>query len=192
VLSFTKTATGRAQKGETPGISTFAQTNIKSVSKTFISTQEIKSLAFTTSKYGVTAKELVYINGLNQVGSIPRRLLDPRRPMGKPTSAEKEEMLIPYDPLLPHDPKRIVSHKYPVAGVTSMTSSPALVESTSLLLAYGLDMFLTRGLNPSGTFDILTDGFNKEQLLITLAVLTIGIVVAKPAVQSKGLRARWY
>ena len=53
-------------------------------------------------------------------------------------------------------------------------------------------MFLTRGLTPSGTFDILSDSFNKVQLLLTLVVLSIGIAVAKPAVERKALRAKWY
>ncbi len=77
-------------------------------------------------------------------------------------------------------------------GTKSLISSPALLESTSLLFTHGLDMFLTRGLNPSGTFDILSDRFNKPQLLLTLAVLSIGIIVARPAVQRKALRAKWY
>lgn len=139
--------------------------------------------------------------------SIPRRLLDPRRPVGKPTSSDKEEFLIPYDPLIPPEPKKVISHNYNVRtvvkqclcahteqilGAKSLVSSPALLESTSLLFAHGLDLFLTRGLNPSGTFDILSDSFNKAQLLLTLAVLSAGIIVAKPAVQRKALRARWY
>jgi len=76
--------------------------------------------------------------------------------------------------------------------VKSLISSPALVESTSLLFAYGLDLFFTRALTPSGTFDILSDNFNKAQILLTLAVLGGGIMVARPAVTRKALKARWY
>jgi hypothetical protein len=131
------------------------------------------------------------INTNNQVASIPRRLLDPRRPTGKPTSSEKEELLIPYEPLLPLDPKRVISHTYPVQ-VHHLSTSPALVESTSLILGYGMDLFFTRGLNPSGTFDILSDTFNKAQLLLTLLALTGGIAMARPAVRRKMLKMRWY
>jgi hypothetical protein len=88
----------------------------------------VKALSFTTSKFGITAKELLgkshegskgeayepVVNDRNQVASIPRRLLDPRRPKGKLTSADKEEMLIPYDSVIPHEPKRVVSHRYQV------------------------------------------------------------------------------
>jgi hypothetical protein len=79
-----------------------------------------------------------------------------------------------------------------VLGAEHLSTSPTLAESTSLLFAYGLDLFLTRGLTPSGTFDILSDSFNKVQILLSLAVLSIGIAVAKPAVQRKMLKMRWY
>ena len=153
-------------------------------------------------------------NAKGQVATISRRLLDPRRPVGKPSSADKEEMLIPYDSFLPQDVKRVISHRYDVSatpysrrtyqcgnsvhsddqvlGATHLSASPALIESSSLLLAHGLDLFLTRGLAPSGTFDILSDKFNKVQLLLTLAGLSVGILIAKPAVSRKALKARWY
>lgn len=37
--------------------------------------------------------------------------------MGKPSAIEKEEMLAPYDPILPIDSKRVLSHKYHVRVV---------------------------------------------------------------------------
>jgi len=99
-------------------------------SKTFVIPSPIKIMSFTTSKFGVAAKELVCkfpkmialtpdVNGLGQVASIPRRLLDPRRPTGKPTTSDREDMLIPFDPFLAHDAKRIVSHAYPVSRALS-------------------------------------------------------------------------
>jgi hypothetical protein len=127
-----------------------------------------------------------------QVAHIPQRLLDPRRPTGKPTSADREELLFPYEAFLPAEPKRVISHKYHILGGKHLATSPALLESTSLLLVHGLDLFLTRGLNPSGTFDILSDSFNKVQLLLTLAGLSAGILVARPAVKRKMLGMRWF
>jgi hypothetical protein len=132
------------------------------------------------------------INDQGQVATIPRRLLDPRRPTGPPSKSDKEEQLIPYDPLIAPDTRRVISHKYPLLGARAIISSPALLESTSLLFAHGIDLFLTRGVNPSGTFDILSDNFNKLQLLLTLAGLSGGIFIAKPAVRRKMLQAKWY
>ena len=118
-------------------------------------------------------------------------------------------MLIQYEPVLPDDPKRILSHKYEVSATSAdallvilmltpqitntakIITSPALLESTSLVYAYGLDMFLTR-VSPSGTFDVLSEGFNKIQLVLTISALAIGLVVTRPMVRRKKLRERWY
>ena len=50
-----------------------------------------------------------------RIQSFPRRLLDPRRPHRRPTSEELEEQLIEYDPVLPNDPRRVLSHNYDVS-----------------------------------------------------------------------------
>lgn len=103
-----------------------------------------------------------------------------------------------------------------VLGVKSIYSSPALLESTSIVLASGLDLFQTRVM-PSGGFDVLPDSFNKFQLVLTILGLTAGIAVSKvrlplvsgamsrarltsvvcfdlsqPIVEKRKLRARWY
>ncbi|WRT65199.1 uncharacterized protein IL334_002142 [Kwoniella shivajii] len=179
-------------KGVTPSQSSFQDVKINAVSQSFILPTEVKAIGFTTSKAGITTKEVLIVNGKNQIASIPRRLLDPRRPTGKPTSRDKEEILIPYEALIPLEPKKVISHKYEVLGAKTLLTSAALVESTSLLFAYGLDLFVTRGITPAGTFDILSDNFNKVQLLLTLGALTAGIVVAGPAVKRKELKNKWY
>lgn len=60
--------------------------------------------------------------------------------------------------------------------------APALLESTSVVFAYGIDLFLTR-VAPSGSFDILSEDFNKMQLVLTIVGLAVAIVVTKPLVQ---------
>ena len=145
----------------------------------------------------------------HRIQSFPRRIFDPRRPNRKVTSEEQEEQLFPYDPLLPNDPRRVLSHNYDVsfmagieypipdyvmaqvANVQRIITSPALLESTSLVFAYGLDMFLTR-VAPSNTFDVLSENFNKAQLVITITGLLIAILITRPMVQRKKLREKWY
>jgi hypothetical protein len=165
---------------------------IEAITQTFVLESDVKALTFTTSKYGVTTKDVLYINDAGQVAHLPRRLLDPRRPTGKPTKAEQEEMLVPYDPVLPSSPQHVVSHVYPAKGLRSIAASPALLESTTLVLAYGLDLFGSRTLQPSGTFDILGTGFAKTSLLLTLAALGAGVAVAAPAVRRKQLTSKWF
>ncbi|CDS01974.1 related to EMC1-member of a transmembrane complex required for efficient folding of proteins in the ER [Sporisorium scitamineum] len=150
----------------------------------------VHALATTTTKFGISLKNLVLATDRESLVSIPRKLLDPRRPTEKPTKSEAEEYLIPYAPLIPEDPKWILNHVYPAADIRHITTGPALLESTSTVYAYGLDSFVTRT-SPSGQFDVLQESFNKPQLLLTLAILSVGIVVTRPMVRNKALSLRW-
>jgi hypothetical protein len=77
----------------------------------------------------------------NQIHSVSRRFLDPRRPLGKPSKDDQEEMLIPYDPLIPPNPLWVVSHSNPVSLVVSF---PPLTEC-----AYPKRVFYLPGSRPS-------------------------------------------
>ncbi|TKY85980.1 hypothetical protein EX895_004805 [Sporisorium graminicola] len=150
----------------------------------------VQALATTTTKFGISLKNLILATDRDSLVSIPRKLLDPRRPTSKPTKAEAEEYLIPYAPLIPEDPKWILNHIYPAANIRHITTGPALLESTSTVYAHGLDSFVTRT-SPSGQFDVLQESFNKPQLLLTLAILSMGIVATRPMVRNKALSLRW-
>ncbi|KAI0033037.1 DUF1620-domain-containing protein [Vararia minispora EC-137] len=159
--------------------------------RAFVFPHRVSAITTTRTTFGVTSKDLIVANEADQIQSFPRVLLNPRRTHGKPTAEQQEEMLVPYDPLVPDDPRRIVSHRYRIANVHGIVTSPALLESTSLVFAYGLDLFGSR-VAPSKTFDVLSESFNKAQLVLTVAGLAVAIIVAKPAVGRKRLRERWY
>ena len=59
-----------------------------------------------------------------------------------------------------------------------------------MVLGSGLDLFFTR-VAPSGSFDVLSEGFSKSQLLATIFALAIGMIVLRPLVRRKILRQRW-
>ena len=71
-----------------------------------------------------------------------------------------------------------------------VVTSAAVLESTSLVLGVGLDLFWMR-VAPSGEFDVLSEGFSRGQLLATIAALGVGLVVMRPLVRRKALRQRW-
>jgi hypothetical protein len=58
-----------------------------------------------------------------------------------------------------------------------------VVESTSLVFAYGIDVFGTR-VAPSFLFDILGKGFNKVSLVATVAGLGLGVMALGPYVST--------
>lgn len=159
--------------------------------QSYIYQHGISAITATSTKFGIAAKDVIVATTNHRVQSLPRILLNPRRPNRKVTSEEQEERLVPYDPIFPEDTRRVISHNYDVANIKTIVTSPALLESTSLVFAYGLDLFLTR-VAPSNTFDVLSESFNKAQLILTVSALAVGIMITKPMVRRKRMREKWY
>lgn len=144
---------------------------------------EISHMAVTQTRQGITSRELlITIPSTNSIIGIPRQVIDPRRPIGRdPTPNEQAEGLTRYHPLLPLDSKWHLTHKYEVLDVKDVITSESGIESTSLVFAYGHDIFGTR-VAPSFAFDILGKGFNKIQMLLTVAALFVGVLFVAPLV----------
>lgn len=144
---------------------------------------EISQMAVTQTRQGITSRELlITVPSTHSIIGIPRQIIDPRRPIGRdPTPNEQAEGLTRYTPLLPLDSKWHLTHKYEVLGVKDVITSESGIESTSLVFAYGHDIFGTR-VAPSFAFDILGKGFNKIQMLLTVAALFVGVLFVAPLV----------
>jgi hypothetical protein len=153
------------------------------LSKSYQIPEAISKLSVTRTRQGITSRQLLAImEDSNSVVGIPYGILDPRRPIGKdPTKEQMMEGLSRYSPTLEFDPKWYLNHQRELLGITNVITSPALIESTSLVFAYGLDIFGTR-LSPSFSFDILGKDFNKFQMLATVAALGVGTILVAPLV----------
>lgn len=144
---------------------------------------EISHMAVTQTRQGITSRELlITLPSTKSIVGIPRQVIDPRRPVGRdPTPNEQAEGLTRYTPLLPLDSKWHLTHQYEVLGIKDVITSESGIESTSLVFAYGHDVFGTR-VAPSFAFDILGKGFNKIQMLLTVAALFVGVLFVAPLV----------
>lgn len=158
------------------------------VSQSFIIAEPISHMAVTQTRQGITTRQLLCtLPESNAIVGIPRYVLDPRRPVDRdPTSAEAEEGLFRYAPFLDFDGKWYLSHSRDVAGIKTVLSRPTLLESTSLVFAFGGDVFGTR-VTPSQAFDVLGKSFSKLQLLLTVVALAAGVVFLAPMVCSLSL-----
>ncbi|KAI8454192.1 hypothetical protein BY996DRAFT_4582168 [Phakopsora pachyrhizi] len=165
--------------------------NITDCSKAFLAPFEVQAAGLTKSRLGVTSRALLAITDNSQIISIPRRLLDCRRPLSKPTQIEIEERLIPYDPVIYPDPKTIITGDRQTAKLENLYSFPTEFESTTAVIAVGLDLFAT-SIAPSRTFDMLGPQFNKAQLILTTSALLVAILLLRPIVKKRQLKQRWY
>ncbi|KAF2743084.1 DUF1620-domain-containing protein [Sporormia fimetaria CBS 119925] len=155
-------------------------------------TEEISHMTVTRTKQGITSRELlVTLPSSHSIYGIPRMVIDPRRPVGRdPTANEQAEGLSRYMPAILFDPKWSLNHKYEVFGIQDVITTPSGLESTSLVLAYGFDVFGTR-VSPSFAFDSLGKGFNKVQMLLTVAGLFVGVLFVAPLVSRKQINSLW-
>ncbi|CAO3620546.1 unnamed protein product [Cunninghamella blakesleeana] len=153
----------------------------------------IEAMGVTVTKNGVSTRDILFALSSHQIFSVNKRFFDPRRPVlsnnGKLSKDEQEEQLFPYGPI-PDEKKWFLSYDLEILGIKHIVSYPALLESTSLIYAYGLDTFFTYD-SPSRQFDVLSEDFSKSQLLLTISALVIGITITSPIVKRKQVSALW-
>lgn len=162
-------------------------------SQGWVANQPLRLYAVSQTRQGVTNRVvLAYLPEVHGIVGLPRIAIDPRRPVGRdPTAAEVEaEGLVKYLPGLEIDPRAIVSHERDVVGIEGIVAAAATVESTSLVVAYGVDVFGTR-IAPSGVFDILGKSFDKAILILTVVALFGGVAFLSPMVRRKQINRRW-
>ncbi|GAB7354469.1 hypothetical protein MBLNU459_g4947t2 [Dothideomycetes sp. NU459] len=154
--------------------------------------EPISHMAVSQTSQGITSRLLLAVLAeTHSVIGIPRSVIDPRRPVNRdPTTNEMMEGLTRYVPFLEFDAKWYLTHQREVFGIEHVTTSPAVLESTSLVFAYGLDVFGTR-ISPSFSFDVLGKDFNKLQMLATVFALAVGTLIVAPLVDRKQVNARW-
>ena len=158
--------------------------------KTFIFPCGITSLSGVHTLGGVTEKQLLIGTVNGQIYSLDRRFLDPRRPSGKPSKSDQMEGLMPYMPILPVMNQNVLSYTKEIERLDTIVSAPAGLESTTLVLGYGLDMFFTRAM-PSQGFDILPEEFQWELLIIMITALFVGQYVARTSLEKQQLNSQW-
>ncbi|KAG2223376.1 hypothetical protein INT45_002871 [Circinella minor] len=158
-------------------------------SSAFAFPYSVKAIGVTVTRNGVSTRDILFALGSNQILGVNKRFLDPRRPRDKPTKEQQEEGLIPYSPIS-DDRLFFLSYSLEIFGIKKIITQPTLLESTSVVFAYGLDTFFTQS-SPSRQFDVLSEDFSKSQLIMTIIGLIAAIAIAGPIVRRKRVNALW-
>lgn len=151
----------------------------------YIFPHNVMAMRETITEKGITNKHVLVGVSTGNVIEVPWALLDPHRsPDGR------EEGVIPYTPdlSLPHEATLTYNHTLPL--ITGIHTSPSGLESTSLVLVYGLDLFYTR-VAPSKTFDVLKDDFEYWLITLVLAGLISAACISKKLASRKALKQAW-
>lgn len=160
------------------------------VSKSYIFDKPITSIGVTTTRNSVANREIIVGLDNNELYGIHSIFLNARRKNSPPSNNDKQEGLIQYRPGIPITPKLIMTYSLSVTGIKTIISNPANLESTSLVAAYGLDVYLTRR-SPSNNFDVLSDSFNKPFLVITMATIFIAVIYTSRKIKESNFKKAW-
>lgn len=117
-------------------------------------------------------------------------LLDPRRHSMIAPEKQREEGIIPYIPELPLQHEAMINYNQTVANIKGIYTAPSGLESTCLVLVYGLDLFVTR-VSPSKTFDLLKEDFDYFLISIVLIGLTTASYIVKHLAAKKAIKQAW-
>lgn len=117
-------------------------------------------------------------------------LLDPRRNSMIAPEMQREEGIVPYIPELPLQHEMTINYNQSISNIRGIHTSVSGLESTCLVLVYGLDLFVTR-VSPSKTFDLLKEDFDYFMISIVLVGLTTATYVVKHLAAKKAIKAAW-
>ncbi|KAJ8320425.1 hypothetical protein KUTeg_002012 [Tegillarca granosa] len=157
--------------------------------QSYIMPLAISTMATTITEKGITSKNIIFALKLGGLLSLPKALLDPRRPI-IPTQETMEEGTIPYIPELPVSTEAVINYNQSVYNVRDIQTSPAGLESTSLVLSYGLDLFFTR-VTPSKMFDVLKEDFDYYFISLVLGGMFAVSFISQKLAGRKALTRAW-
>jgi hypothetical protein len=164
------------------------------LSQAYAFASSVAAMGLTLTAKGMTPKHVLIATADGKLISLPKQLLDPRRPLVAPqkmTQHDREEGLISYSPTLGGlNPLTVISHRHRIARPRAIVAAPTMLESTSLVLTYGLDLFLTR-VAPAREFDRLNEDFNYLALVGATAFLIVATVGSTWLSARKDLGSAW-
>eukprot|EP01147_Barroeca_monosierra_P000382 gene383-3731_t len=157
--------------------------------QSYILPSAITTMSVTRTEMGIAEKKVLIGLASGGIFAINKKWLDARRP-ATPKAQERILDLPKYEPLVQINPVNIMTYHKRIERLNRIVTSPSGLESTSLVLAYGLDMFFTR-MTPSGKFDSLDQSFNRPALLGTLALLIAGTYLLSKFSAKKVVDKAW-
>ncbi|CAF3678394.1 unnamed protein product [Rotaria socialis] len=146
-------------------------------SKAYILPYGVNAIQVTTTEKGITSRDIIMAAPNGMLIEIPWILFDPRRPLDL-TLLDREEGLIMYTPEIMINFESVINYYKFVYNIRGIHTVATGLESTSVVFAYGLDLFYTR-VFPSRIFDQLKDDFDFMFIGWSTVAFVVGSFIAK-------------
>nr|XP_040049518.1 ER membrane protein complex subunit 1 isoform X1 [Gasterosteus aculeatus aculeatus] len=157
--------------------------------QSYIFPSSISTMEATLTEKGITSRHLLIGLPSGGILSLPKMFLDPRRPEIV-SEQSREENLIPYAPELLIRTEWFINYNQTVSRVRGIHTAPSGLESTCLVVAYGLDIYQTR-VYPSKQFDVLKDDYDYMLISSVLFALFFATMISKRLAEVKLLNRAW-
>nr|XP_020493803.1 ER membrane protein complex subunit 1 isoform X1 [Labrus bergylta] len=157
--------------------------------QSYIFPSAISTMEATLTEKGITSRHLLIGLPSGGILSLPKMFLDPRRPEIV-SEQSREENLIPYAPELLIRTEWFINYNQTVSRVRGIHTAPSGLESTCLVVAYGLDIYQTR-VYPSKQFDVLKDDYDYMLISSVLFALFFATMISKRLAEVKLLNRAW-
>ncbi|XP_013857129.1 ER membrane protein complex subunit 1 isoform X1 [Austrofundulus limnaeus] len=157
--------------------------------QSYIFPSSISTMEATLTEKGITSRHLLIGLPSGGIMSLPKMFLDPRRPEIV-SEQSREENLIPYAPELIIRTEWFINYNQTVSRVRGIYTAPSGLESTCLVVAYGLDIYQTR-VYPSKQFDVLKDDYDYMLISSVLFALFFATMISKRLAEVKLLNRAW-
>lgn len=167
-------------------------------SKSFIYPEKILQLAATQTKFGITLRSILAFTETGQLVEIPKFFLNSRRIDDRKMTAkdyEDEFKMMPYEAVIMHNSYQVLNHKIQLQPVEKnhqfLLVKPTSLESTVVVCLVSKENEFCTTVQPSLSYDRLTQSFDKFTLLLTIGVLYVAYLITKPMVETKKLNLKW-
>jgi len=172
--------------------------------QTYIFPTGVTAMGVTATLKGITPRSIIMALSTDHIYHVSKDMLNPRRPYQSASgivekdkgavpaqfAPTKEEALPPYVPLVPLKPTDVLTHYNSMGQVAGVISSPTALESTSLIFAFGLDLFFVP-VQTAKAYDVLSPGFNYLLLYASVGLVVLIFIVTAFWAQHKALQDRW-
>jgi len=118
----------------------------KFLTQTYIIPIPIKDIILTRTRQGITNRHVLMLTTHNQIIALPGAILDAKRPTENPNreGANFEDPELPfYDAVVPLKFTLTISYDLTLSGITHIETIPHDYESTTLVIASGIDIFIS-------------------------------------------------
>lgn len=169
--------------------------------QTYIVPSGVYAMGVTATLKGITPRSILMATTTEQIFRVSKDMLNPRRPyqglagekdkaVPNQFAATKEEAVVPYAPLLPLRHTEVLNYHQALGAVSGIISSPTSLESTSLVLCYGLDLFFMP-VQSAKAYDVLSPGFNYFLLYASVGFVVVTWIVTTIWAEHKTMQDRW-